>query len=707
MGATRQERTILFELRGTLCLVLVGLVLFHHKLVSPGLWLLITAFLLSNLAVFFSPARWYRNLAIHFGMFFLDLAVLTLLLFVIGAAESGSLLLLYITVVMATLSEDLRKSVLIAVVISALYVWLHIRQGGGPVFVDPEILLCLPLFFITSISCGYLSQGARAREREVRSLKSRQEALEVKIEHTSEELYKSEILLAGERAATERFRSLVQDLDAIVWERDAASLAFSFLSPRAEEILGFPLRQWISDPDFWIAHLHPEDRDRAVSFLRTDLAAGKGHELDYRMLASDGRTLWFHDIVRVVGFPSGRALRLRGLMIDVTERRNLEAQLRQAQKMEAVGRLAGGVAHDFNNLLTVIIGHSELLAESLGREESLREQAHEIQRAGERAASLTRQLLAFSRQQVLAPQVVDLNTVILGVEKMLKRLIGEDIELATVLDPNLGRTKADPGQIEQIILNLAVNSRDAMPQGGRLVIRTADADLTEADKLRMHYILPGPYAVVEVEDTGCGMDQGTQAHIFEPFFTTKEKGKGTGLGLSTVYGIVKQSGGYIWVESEPGRGSTFKVYLPRTEEVAKPSENGPSVVTAQGSETILLVEDEDPVRTLVLGVLRSRGYQMLEASRGDDALKICQRYPGPINLVITDVVMPHMNGRELAKRLRDSHPEAKVLYVSGYTDDAVVQHGILEEGAAYLQKPFTPEGIVGKVRELLHAGSAV
>ncbi len=377
-------------------------------------------------------------------------------------------------------------------------------------------------------------------------------------------------------------------------------------------------------------------------------------------------------------------------------------QLRQSQKMEAVGQLAGGIAHDFNNLLTAITGYSELSLRRLQAEDPLHRNIKEIKKAGERAASLTRQLLAFSRKQVLQPKVLALNSIISDVEKMLRRLIGEDIELRTVLEPQLGSVKADPGQIEQVLLNLAVNARDAMPQGGKLTIETANVYLDGEYAAQHIAVKPGHYVMLAVSDTGCGMDEKTQARIFEPFFTTKEAGKGTGLGLSTVYGIVKQSGGNIWVYSEVGRGTTFKVYLPRVDEGAQEHKRSAEPEDAvQGTGVILLAEDEQMVRKLAREVLEMCGYKVLEAANGGAALLICERHKEPIDLLVTDVIMPEMGGRELATRLSQLRPEMKVLYMSGYTDNAIVHQGVLDEGANFIQKPFSPQTLASKIREVL------
>lgn len=385
------------------------------------------------------------------------------------------------------------------------------------------------------------------------------------------------------------------------------------------------------------------------------------------------------------------------------ERISLQEQLQQAQKMEAIGQLAGGVAHDFNNLLTIITGYSDLMLSQLNKEDSIYGDILEIKRAAERASTLTRQLLAFSRKQVLQPKILDLNQLVVNLDKMFRRLIGEDIELFTKIDEKLGKIKADPSQIEQVILNLVVNARDAMPKGGKLTIETGNAELDE-HYIRSHLgVKAGHYVMISISDTGVGMSPEVKERIFEPFFTTKEKGRGTGLGLSTVYGIVKQSEGYIWVYSEPGQGTTFKIYFPMIEDVVESFEmTTDSIKTVQGTETILLVEDEEMVRGLVRMVLERNGYHVLEASSGENALRIAQEYRSqPIHLMVTDVVMPGMSGRELADCIKILRPEMKILYISGYTNDAIVRHGVLEEGMAFLQKPFTANILTHKVREVL------
>ncbi|MDP2971891.1 MAG: ATP-binding protein, partial [Deltaproteobacteria bacterium] len=380
----------------------------------------------------------------------------------------------------------------------------------------------------------------------------------------------------------------------------------------------------------------------------------------------------------------------------------LQEQFRQSQKMEAIGQLAGGIAHDFNNLLTVISGYSELSLSELKGDGDLRENIEEIKKAARRASDLTRQLLAFSRCQILEVKVLDLNIVLRDLDKMLRRVIGEDIELVTTYFENLERIKTDRGQIEQVIMNLAINAKDAMPSGGKLTIETANIELDE-EYARSHIaVTPGRYVMLSVSDTGVGMTPEVRDRVFEPFFTTKEKDKGTGLGLSTVYGIVKQSGGNIWVYSEPGRGTTFKIYLPRMDEPL--DERVERMVEKErpgGDETILLVEDDKEVRMLAVRILKTQGYRVLEASHGGDALQVLKGREGSIHLLVTDVVMPEMSGRELANRLIPFHPKMKVLYMSGYTDSAIVHHGILDKGVNYIQKPFTVDGLARKVREVL------
>jgi PAS domain S-box-containing protein len=500
------------------------------------------------------------------------------------------------------------------------------------------------------------------------------------------------------RQSEERYRSVVQgSLQGILINQDGricfanAALVRMFGYDSPDDLLG-------RETDELAA---PEERPallaRRAACLRGD-AISPYHE--WQGLRRDGTRVWVQSTVTAISW-NGRPALLSS-RVDITERKHLEEQLRQAQKMEAVGRLAGGIAHDFNNLLTIITGYSDLMLRELSPLDPSREPVQQIHRAGERAAALTRQLLAFSRKQVLAPVPLHLNTVVRDMEKMLRRTIGEDVELVTHLEPDLGKVLADPGQIEQVILNLAVNSRDAMPNGGRLTLGTSQVHVELLSPEGVPELAPGEYVELLVRDTGCGMDERTQARIFEPFFTTKEVGKGTGLGLATVYGIVTQSNGHITVESRVGQGTTFRVYLPRVAASGNSAHGeSPGTDCRRGRETVLLVEDEEWVRTVIRHALRLQGYTVLAASHGDEALALAKHHQGPIHLLVTDVVMPRMNGRELAERIADIRPALKVLYVSGHTDDAVLRHGVLNQGTPFLSKPFTPSALGRKVREVL------
>jgi two-component system cell cycle sensor histidine kinase/response regulator CckA len=435
--------------------------------------------------------------------------------------------------------------------------------------------------------------------------------------------------------------------------------------------------------------------------LWSTIQSGATWRGEYQNRRKNGELYWASTTIAPVKDESGTITNFVALQEDVTETRSLEAQLRQAQKMEAVGRLAGGVAHDFNNLLTVITSYSQLLLEDMAAADPRRADLQEIQRAAIGAAGLTRQLLAFSRQQVLEPRVLNLNDVLSAAGKMLQRLIGEDVALQLTLAPELGNVKADPGQIEQVIMNLAVNARDAMLDGGKLTIETSNIDLEESYTAQHAVVAPGSYILVTVTDTGSGMDEPTKARLFEPFFTTKEIGRGTGLGLATVYGIVKQSNGYIWVYSELGHGTSFKVYLPRVSDTAAATAEARPPFNNGGTETILLAEDASAVRAVAQEILQRLGYTVLVANDGHSALQLARARTETIHLLVTDVIMPEMSGRQLADRLKEQRPGLKVLFVSGYTDDAIVRHGMLEPGIAFLQKPFTPQTLARKVREVL------
>jgi PAS domain S-box-containing protein len=479
----------------------------------------------------------------------------------------------------------------------------------------------------------------------------------------------------------------------------ANATATRLLGYEADELCGLPLHTLQSSED-----ARQDSSDAASSPLDAILGSTGGQSVvTATWRRGDGTTFPIEYVATPVHDVRGRSGAILAFR-DISERKGLEEQLRQAQKMDAIGQLAGGVAHDFNNLLTVISGYGELLAQELKSSEPERSYLAEITKAGERATSLTQQLLAFSRRQVLTPELLDLSLVVSDTESMLRRLIGEDIELVVVLRSSVGRVRVDRGQIQQVLLNLAINARDAMPKGGRLTVEVTSTLVDEA-YARTHLSLsPGQYAVLIVSDTGCGMDAATRARIFEPFFTTKPPGVGTGLGLSTVYGIVKQSGGDIWVYSEPDRGSTFKVYLPRVLDTAAVDDMSAVLVEApRGTETILLAEDEEQLRTLAAMMLRQAGYTVLEARRGEEALQLAEQHAGRIHLLLTDVVMPGMSGRELAERLAATYPRLRVLYMSGYTDDAMVRHDVQAESVRLLHKPFSSVALADAVRAVLDA----
>jgi two-component system, cell cycle sensor histidine kinase and response regulator CckA len=531
----------------------------------------------------------------------------------------------------------------------------------------------------------------REKDKEILTFVSQQVASAVEHKRNEQALRRSEA----------RYRSLVQ---SAVYGIYRASLEGKFLdvNPALIAMLGYSSAQEVLDLDpKRDVFLDPSEQARVMQEFRR---GARLDNLEVRWKRKDGNAITVRLSGRAVSSPEEADEVLEVIAEDVTERRVLEDQFRQAQKMEAVGRLAGGVAHDFNNLLMVISGYTEVLLEHTPQNNPLHPKVAAIQQAADRATTLTRQLLAFSRKQLLELKVVDVNTIVKDMERLLRPLIGENIELHTRLATDLGRTRADAGQIEQVIMNLVVNSKDAMANGGKITIQTANVGLDDALRREYSYIQPGPYVMLSIADTGHGMDKETQSRIFEPFFTTKEKGKGTGLGLSTVYGIIKQSGGYVFAQTELGRGTTFRIYLPRVEKVAEPMSSIPSSQSATGgSETVLLVEDEESVRQLVRETLEAKGYKVLEADHGEAALRIASAHPGSIDMLITDVVMPGMSGRELSKQLCAAHPRTKVLFLSGYTEDAIVHQGGLEPGTAFLQKPFTLHMLSRKVREVLRS----
>jgi PAS domain S-box-containing protein len=498
------------------------------------------------------------------------------------------------------------------------------------------------------------------------------------------------------RESEARLRVLIEQLPAILWTIDknlrftsAMGAGLTRVGLHANEIVGKTLAEFFETSD---ANFLP---------ITSHRRAVMGEPTTFHMEWRNGSYTCHVEPLRN---ENGRCEGAICMALDVSDRKKLEEQLRQAQKMEAVGRLAGGIAHDFNNLLMVIQGHAELLTDRMKPGESLRRNAEQIQEASQRATSLTRQLLAFSRKQMLAPVVLNVQAVVSDMGKILRRLIGEDVELVTVNAPDLKRVKADRSQIEQVIMNLAVNARDAMPRGGKLTIETTNVEFDDSYSRAPVVLMPGRYVMLAVTDNGCGMDADTQAHIFEPFYTTKEKGKGTGLGLATVYGIVKQSGGYVWVYSEIGRGTTFKIYLPSVEEEVAPREIRQAVASLpRGTETVLLVEDEEGVRELAKEYLESCGYKVLVAQNGQAAIDLVSKHSGPIDLIMTDIVMPGLSGSDLAKKVQSLRPDIRVVYMSGYTDQAIIHHGILSSDVLLLQKPFTMSTLAHKLREALSA----
>ncbi|MFL5561783.1 MAG: ATP-binding protein [Gemmatimonadaceae bacterium] len=585
---------------------------------------------------------------------------------------------------------------LVVLVVGTLGVWLLVRRITSPLgevsraardFAAGDYSRRAPARGGDEIASMAIAFNQMAEQVESSSAALEDQAAE--LEAANEELRESEL----------RYRALVENSpDAILVHRD---LRLEFINDAAARLVGAASPSQLIGRSI-LEFSHPADRaETTARILRISERMERTASFEQRMVTLSGAVV----PVEAIGMPfalDGRPAVLT-IVRDVSERKRLEDHVRQAQRMEAVGQLAGGVAHDFNNLLTVITSYSAMLLAEQGTAPDVRADLEEIKSAADRAATLTRQLLAFSRRQLLQPRVIDLNELTLNLEKMLSRLLREDIELRTTLDPTLGLVNADPGQLEQVIVNLAVNARDAMPDGGRLTIQTANVRLDEG-----FGPLPeagaGDYVMLAVSDTGHGMTEAVKAHLYEPFFTTKETGKGTGLGLSTVYGIVQQSGGSIWVYSEPGQGTTFKIYLP----VAKSARTVrntpvPRVAFSVGSETILLVEDEERVRKAARRILEGSGYTVIEAATGAEAVGICKTHPTPIGLVVTDMVMPEMGGRELSAYVGQLRPEAKLLFMSGYTEDAALRHNVLAPGAMFLDKPFTPVTLTQKVREALGA----
>jgi len=500
------------------------------------------------------------------------------------------------------------------------------------------------------------------------------------------------------RKSEERYRQIVETAHEGVWLIDGAGNT-TYANRRMADLLGVRVDDM---PGRSLYEFMDEEARPAVRAQVERRKGGLAEQLEFCFRRKDGSRLWALLAASPMFDENGTFTGALAMVADITERKLLEEQLLQSQKMEAIGRLAGGIAHDFNNLLGVIIGYGDLLLRRID-EPSLRPKLEQMVKAGERASVLTRQLLAFSRKQVLEPRVLDLNALVTEMDTMLRRLIGEDIQLVTVVAAALGRVRADPGQLEQVLMNVVVNARDAMPTGGRLTVETANVGLDPPYAAEHPGVRPGPHVMLAVSDTGVGMDPETRRRAFEPFFTTKPAGQGTGLGLATVYGIVRQSGGHIEVYSELGQGTSFKIYLPRVDEEAGATTAVPTAPPARGAETVLLVEDEDALREIASRILEEHGYTVLEARSGPAALELADKHPGPIHVLVTDVVMPQMPGRELAEQLAIRRPSLRVLFMSGYTEQAVLRHGVLSEGTAFLQKPFGPDSFLSKVRQVLDA----
>ncbi len=617
----------------------------------------------------------YTQMAVHTTVAFLVLS-----LGAVAAARGPAMSLLLSPQAGGLIARHLLPTILLAppaigwVVLEGRRAGLYEHEFGAAMIVASTVIL---------LGGALLSAGKavnRADEERKRAVKALT-ANEARLRHV---LASSTVVIYATRLVGQRF---IPD----------------WVSENIRELLGYDPQEALL-PTWWEDHLHSEDRSLALAG-RAEVLAKERLSLDYRLRDKQGHYRWVHEESRVVRRAGGGPAEVFSALVDVTEQKRLEGQYQHAQRMEVVGRLAGGVAHDFNNLLTVITSVSDLLLLDLERGHPMREDVGQIKRAAENAARLTQQLLAFSRRQMIQPRAIDLRGVVVRTEALLKRLIGEDVELVTRLDPNLGVVRADLGQMEQVITNLAVNARDAMPDGGKLTIATTNADMDEAYVRDHSPARAGRYVLLSVSDTGMGMDEATRARLFEPYFTTKDPGKGTGLGLATVYGIVKQAGGFVWVYSEPGQGATFKVYLPRIDEPADP-QVAPFVGTRlHGNETVLVVEDQAPVRTALCRVLERHGYTVIEAADGDEALRLATDRPGPIQVALTDIVMPNMGGGELGRRLLEIRPDLRIVYMSGYPDAEVTRHGVLETGITYLEKPFTLDALLHTIRAALDEGS--
>ncbi len=614
----------------------------------------------------------YTSMALHTGVGFLILSAAILcsrpslgVMQVFSADNAGGWLA----------RRVLPAAIIVPICLGAVYIHNPASDSARPLAFSSLIVVQVVLFVFLVWTLSFL----------LNDIDSKKTIAETALEH-------------AEQLHEQRYRTMFEEAIIGVFQSAPEGKLLS-VNPAMASMLGYgsPHEMMTSITD--IAHQLYADAHRRDEFVTLMEEHGAVRDFECQLYRRDATSIWTCANVRAVR-EHGITVRYEGTITDITQRKLLEEQLAQSQKMEAVGRLAGGVAHDFNNAIGVIIGYTALLSERLAADQKAVQYSEQISKAGHHAASLTRQLLAFSRKQVVQPAVLQLNAVVMETESMLRCLIGEDIDLTMNLTIDLGYIKADRGQIEQVLMNLAVNARDAMPQGGKLVIETLNSQLDATAVTQRPCARPGDYVVLSISDTGCGMDNETQAHIFEPFFTTKPLGKGTGLGLSTVYGIVTQNNGFIWVHSELGKGARFKIFFPRTDRVITGQMAAPSAITG-GSETILLVEDDDCMRELTCHCLESSGYRVLAAANGEQAIQAAGNEYGPIHLLLTDVVMPGLSGRQLATSLAAYRPETKVLYMSGYTADLVADHGVLEPSISVLEKPFTKENLLRLVRGLL------
>ncbi len=692
VSSTGYNRYQLILLHTLVTIVLCYQLLFSKDPLLPSTVLDLVALALIGTIIGLSvlPRSLWATRWLVWALVLFDTGITTVAIYLSGHASSNFYVAYFLIMLIAAFAPTLSQMLGLSVILCLSYgVMLYLETGELGVLGESHWLQ-IPILLILAIFYGSTNESARKLSRDKTLL----------VEQISERKRAEKAL----RESEERYRRLVEvspyaifitRRHRIVFMNQACYRLLKATSP--DQIIGR------SPFDFF----DPEDDPAVIDTFRRALGEGRHLPLiERRILCLDGTVITAELAVSPLTDHASAAMQV--ILHDITERKHLEEQVRQSKKMEAVGQLAGGVAHDFNNMLTIIAGHGDLLAEDSTLTDDQRRSIEQIRQACIRASSLTAQLLAFSRRQVMQPKVLNLNDIVANMEPMLRPLVGEHITLFTVLSPGLGHVRADPNQLEQVLINLTMNARDAMPEGGTLTIETGGCDLDEDVIGRQRLdTRPGRYVSLRVADTGVGMDEDTLARIFEPFFTTKPKGKGTGLGLSTVYGIIKQSGGSIAVRSKPGQGASFTIYLPRVEEPACTDiTDTESPEAFEGTETVLVAEDEPGVRSLVRDSLRSRGYAVLEAGNGTEALALAERHSGPIHLLLTDVIMPQMNGRELSERLKARRPGLKVLFMSGYTDDAVLRHGVVTEDLPFIQKPFTPSALAGKLRTVLDVRDA-